>query len=509
MKTGIRILVLIVVLVNTTLVSQSGGECPPDFAGYLPPRLQVNTDARVTPGGLPNRLRSEPSLSGEQIALIDPGTTIFIVGGPHCDSVNRVIWWQVTVDSRTGWTAEGLLPDEYFLEPLNLPTPTLSFPTATPIAPTNPPLPPPSAMATPIVPTLPLSGTAAPFVTATPYPTVPPPAPVTDLCRSYIAVMMGIHHLYILDTSTGEYLWVVSALEYDSRHEIDWSPDGSRLLVTARPDVDTPYGIYALNVDDQTIEEIATPGYGARWSPDGEAIAFYHEETSGLLKLNVIVGGAAPQPLADSSSYAWIPDGRLLVNGLVLADHFLLDVHTMAREPVTYAEVFIGNFIFPAPDGTRLAVDTAAELIVAERRGSVWETTRQLETYSYGVPVPYWSPDGLQLAYTGSMDGIFVYSSGEPLNLIDSWERDVPIEQAASGGEVVVSAWDQVYQLMGWSPDGSRILFSTVGIPEGELPAYLYAVSSDGARLELITPARHPDGTPTIIEQGAWSGCVD
>ncbi len=91
-------------------------DCPTGFVGYLPPRLTVGTDARVADGEAPNRLRSAPSTSAQQIGLLQPGEEMEVVGGPAC--ADGYVWWQVRAGTLTGWTVEGALPDTYYLEPV-------------------------------------------------------------------------------------------------------------------------------------------------------------------------------------------------------------------------------------------------------------------------------------------------------------------------------------------------------------------------------------------------------
>lgn len=92
--------------------------CPPDFAGFLSPRLQIGGRGRVIAGQSANRVRIAPTTGADLIGTIDDSITFLVVAGPHCDASNSMIWWQVQADNGLeGWTAEGVLPDEYFLEP--------------------------------------------------------------------------------------------------------------------------------------------------------------------------------------------------------------------------------------------------------------------------------------------------------------------------------------------------------------------------------------------------------
>jgi len=95
--------------------------CPPGYAGFLRPRLRVGGQGSIEAGGTPNRLRSEPSVLAPQIGVIQPGTTITVLAGPSCDPQTsngqaNIVFWQVNAGGIVGWTAEGMLPDNYFIE---------------------------------------------------------------------------------------------------------------------------------------------------------------------------------------------------------------------------------------------------------------------------------------------------------------------------------------------------------------------------------------------------------
>ena len=81
-----------------------------------PSLLRVGITGRVTAGGLPSRLRDAPSTNGAILATIPQLRQFTVVGGPVCDDVQRLRWWQVDYVGTVGWTADGI-GDEYFLEP--------------------------------------------------------------------------------------------------------------------------------------------------------------------------------------------------------------------------------------------------------------------------------------------------------------------------------------------------------------------------------------------------------
>jgi serine/threonine protein kinase len=102
-----------------TLFGTNGEICP----NTPPTRLAVGRQGRVEFGGVENRLRDNPGKSvGQIIALLPPGTEFTIIGGPTCDPVDFIRWWQIDVKGQQGWTAEGE-GEEYYLAPKDAPPP--------------------------------------------------------------------------------------------------------------------------------------------------------------------------------------------------------------------------------------------------------------------------------------------------------------------------------------------------------------------------------------------------
>jgi hypothetical protein len=78
--------------------------CP----GIYYSRLYVGDVAYVSfDPPLPNRVRSQPSATGINLGVLQPGERAAIIGGPECS--NQWIWWEVRslASGLTGWTAEG------------------------------------------------------------------------------------------------------------------------------------------------------------------------------------------------------------------------------------------------------------------------------------------------------------------------------------------------------------------------------------------------------------------
>lgn len=151
-----------------------------------------NTDDR------PNRLRVLPSLSAWVMDSIPVGDLFEIGGGPRC--ADGIIWWRVSYQNQTGWTAQGVAGTNY----IELVT---AAPTATP-RPTQ---------------------TATPRVTPQPTPTVSPTADNCSLApdrqlevRSWARVTYvdsrpsnlrtepGLDSSIVTTINPGERVWVVN-----------------------------------------------------------------------------------------------------------------------------------------------------------------------------------------------------------------------------------------------------------------------------------------------------------
>ena len=84
----------------------------------LPSRLTTGQYGRVTVGGLPNVLRTQPhrGYGSSVVTNIPAGGTFYIITGAACGE--GITWWQVNYNGLTGWTGEGH-GNQYWLEPFN------------------------------------------------------------------------------------------------------------------------------------------------------------------------------------------------------------------------------------------------------------------------------------------------------------------------------------------------------------------------------------------------------
>ena len=249
-----------------------------------------------------------------------------------------------------------------------------------------------------------------------------------------------------------------------SDREPAWSPDGTRIAYTSTRDGNDE--IYVMHADGSNPVQLTHPQYSDNrpaWSPDGTRIAFVS-----------------------------IRDGNQR------------DIYTMAADGshVVRLTQHPANDITPvwSPDGTRIAFassrDDNWEIYTMHADGShVARLTHYSSLFDLG---PAWSPDGTRIAFSSRRDG----------------NTDI-YTMAADGGNVVRLTQHPALDLAaGWSPDGARIAFlserhalqpdSYVGNSEDQDLYVMHADGSDPVRLTFdfsaFGHASHnvawsPDGT--------------
>jgi WD40 repeat protein len=358
-----------------------GAACPAGFAGFLPPRLEVGGMARINEGGIPNRLRDAPSINATQISVIEPGTTVDVIGGPSCEDASHIIWWRISADDVVGWTAEGVLPDDYFLAPLGT---GLLAERSLIIADTV-------ELLVPLT-TIPVSGvTSMSFTTdgtkaafgGTAGLTVynmssltinsqisDASAPVTAVAFSpdgrYLAYSTTNHRLWLYDTVLSARVGI-QRQPNDQINDLSFSYDTNYLLALATgdqlgsPDVSSAVEMYNLSANEGFLQR-TTPSWvrDTAFSPDGELFAWLD------MSLHVIeVAGAADvtavaleQP--PNAGLAWRPTpiGSIPTQEIAFADGVnvrLLNISTNVEQTYFADPDFLPDTIGFNQDGSLLA----------------------------------------------------------------------------------------------------------------------------------------------------------
>lgn len=246
----------------------------------------------------------------------------------------------------------------------------------------------------------------------------------------------------------------------DTRMDLAWSPDGSRLLTH----VGHMIVIYEASSGDragvlgtaplrgQLPEQAAVTGLS--YSPDSDELARVQARrvwawsvSEGTFRRKIVDGGL--QSYARRA--AWSPDGTRMATWATRSPYLrVFDVasgaqlRAMAAKQVERPEE--GSVAW-SPDGTRIVAGA-----------SVWDASsgthvlalgggdEDFQVYAQYVPAA-WSPDGSRIA-TGAYEAI---------SSIHRFRRPIRVWDAASGAELLELAESQGPSAIAWSPDSNRI----------------------------------------------------
>lgn len=184
-----------------------------------------------------------------------------------------------------------------------------------------------------------------------------------------------------------------------------------------------------------------------------------------------------------------------LMLGMAKAAIAILTICALAASPAQAA--------FPGQNG-KIAFSTAQlegnhEIYVVEPDGS--GLTRLTE--SAGIDMePAWSPDGRRIAFTSARD------AGDPTCLSQGFHCDLDVYVMNADGSRVTRLTDHPGRDTepAWSPDGTKIAFTTTRDHEGPFPfgsdafnMELYVMNADGSSETRITTF------PFVDKHAAWS----
>ena len=278
-------------------------------------------------------------------------------------------------------------------------------------------------------------------------PVVPPPPPAASGTLTYILdgdifvadpdgsnavkIANGLPDNECDRGSVGEAYWAEGSM---------WSPDGRYVAYrhTECSDPEFRGGVEISDAEGNVITTFPTgAGWDIGWSPDSTRVAVWDAfmETIGIYGLD----GARQTQLTMPSGWTyqgdhdpvWMPDGTSVwIDGWALP----LDGSTPRRLP-------LGRDPYPtfSPDGSLVAYSDNRSLVVARSDGS-----EPREVFGGWAASSAWSPTGDRIAF----------SDGEALRLLDVATGEVTrLTEEERGTDL---------RVMGFSPEGDRVLFSTI-----------------------------------------------
>jgi Tol biopolymer transport system component len=274
-----------------------------------------------------------------------------------------------------------------------------------------------------------------------------------------------------------------------------WSPDGTKIAFNSYRDGQSE--IYVMNADGSNQTRLTTSGIGSyqpAWSPDGTKIAFRgydSQANSDIYVMNADGTGLANlsnDPTGCSYTPSWSPDGTQIM--FMIEDNYTSRIYVMDADGTNQTQLTnsIEYSAVWSPDGTKIAFvserDGAAEIYVMDADGT--NQTNLTNTHSIVSPytpyndAPVWSPDGTRLAFSSDRDG-----QTEIYAMDDDGANLLRLTNSTGSDEPR------------WSADGLKIVFTTYRDGNQEV----YRMNPDGTNQVNLT--NHPGYDSQAVSQPA------
>jgi TolB protein len=262
------------------------------------------------------------------------------------------------------------------------------------------------------------------------------------------------------------------------------------------------FGIYSMRADGNDPRPITNlislSGSPPSWAPDGKSVAFEAQGDIYLLE----IGSSQPKRLTTAAEWdltpAFSPDGQTIA--------FTSDrdektgIYLMSADGSNERALSTKDDNEPAwsPDGSTLIFASgrggAPGLYLVNADGSGLRRLTRSQHYSTGEGSadysPSWSPDGSRILFTSHRTG---GNQAYVMNADGSDQRR--LTKTDIEGEALGSVW---------SPDGSKIAL-TSGLGKAR---EIYLMNSDGTGLRKLTTNRVYDGSPQWSRDGSRIGFV-
>lgn len=264
-----------------------------------------------------------------------------------------------------------------------------------------------------------------------------------------------------------------------------FSPDGTRLAFWSRLPGDGGYALYVADADGNGRRRVggdlavhANVGYAPAWSPDSSRLLFASTDHGvGRLYVAPADGGGAALAITglDATRWApaWSPDGEWIAFGRQTPGPSPMDAvalirpdgtgeRTLHEQPALPDEAAFAESLSWSPDSTRVAYMRGRDAVhdpddMTHRYAAVlaWAGLDRVEHRLYveasgWLHLPAWSPDGSRVVFT----------TGEPGALTVR-----VVGAAGDGARPVAQCGGPLDDLLGWSPDSRWVVVACPGKP--------------------------------------------
>jgi Tol biopolymer transport system component len=258
-----------------------------------------------------------------------------------------------------------------------------------------------------------------------------------------------------------------------------WSPDGARIVF------EKDGALWSMRADGSDVLRLTTPPTGAldvRQNgiplPSSDGRVLYSRYASpGPTTLRIVnVNGSNDHELTVGSVPTWSANGSQVAFNVIsggTSDVYLISADGSQRRNLTNTPADHEDWPVLSPDGQQVAFISSNDGITIMKTDGTGRTplVRAGNVYQ-------WSPDGSKIAYRSPRAGT---------NFLDVW-----VVNADGSGKRQLTDENFSVNAIRWSPDGSRI-----AIDNGRPPnTHIYVMNADGSDLRRLTPATSSDYQP-------------
>ena len=265
-----------------------------------------------------------------------------------------------------------------------------------------------------------------------------------------------------------------------------WSPDGNQLAFVQ---LDAPVGLYVIKRDGTGLRRlVARFVTSPTWSPDGRQIAFW--TSSGLAVISTAAGRVRRLTRGEDENPVWSPTENRIAFMRWQGDRFAIATVNADGTQVGVLTPASYNAHNPtwSPDGRRLAFNgnfgDIGDWDIYAMNGDGSALTNLTQTDAPSEEHPQWSPNAQWIAFASTNPRRY---DPDIHTIRSNGSRHRNLTRSPRSRDVDVS----------WSPDGKSLVFSSLADGNGDI----YVMSVSGRNVANLT--NDPKGTAN--RNPAWS----